>query len=356
MKVEVVPASAVAPEVAEAWRLLQAPDATLRSPFFSPEFAAAVGRHRPESRVALIEQGGRLAGVFAFHRKRWRVGAPIAGQMSDYHGLVAAPDLALDGGRLLRAARLDAFDFNHAPASQPIFAGAAYRGWSSPALDLGRGVEAWAAHRAAENTLLKRLSRLARKIERDIGPLRLDLDTRAPAIWETLVRWKAAALAVQGVRATFEVPWMNAILADIRDCDGDAFAGMLTALYAGDRLVAVHFGMRTRRVLHWWFPTYDAALAKYSPGLLMLLETARAAEATEIDWIDLGRGAQDYKLRFANAATPLCEGALGRRPSLAGGVRRLRRPLHRLAEAALPPRAADLQRRAANKLLRAGVI
>ena len=70
----------------------------------------------------------------------------------------------------------------------------------------------------------------------------------------------------------FAFPWTRALLDRIFACRGEAFAGELSALYAGDRLAAVHFGMRSYGVLHLWFPSYDADLAKFSPGLIHDLE------------------------------------------------------------------------------------
>ena len=58
---------------------------------------------------------------------------------------------------------------------------------------------------------------------------------------------------------------------------GGDFQGVLSGLYIGEKLVAAHFGMRSRRVLHWWFPAYDPELGKYSPGAQLLLELSRAA-------------------------------------------------------------------------------
>ena len=49
---------------------------------------------------------------------------------------------------------------------------------------------------------------------------------------------------------------------------------MFSVLYVADQPAALHLGMCCRGVWHSWFPTYDVAFAKYSPGLLLLLELA----------------------------------------------------------------------------------
>ena len=45
---------------------------------------------------------------------------------------------------------------------------------------------------------------------------------------------------------------------------------------------------------------FDRAFEKYSPVSILLMEMAKSAESLGLRQIDLGRGLQDYKLRFQN--------------------------------------------------------
>ena len=91
--------------------------------------------------------------------------------------------------------------------------------------------------------------------------------------------------------------------------------GLALAIVKGDQLVAAHFGIRSRRVLHWWFPAYDPELGKYSPGAQLLLELAREAAARGVERIDLGEGDESYKLSFMTGATALAVGSVDTRPA-----------------------------------------
>jgi CelD/BcsL family acetyltransferase involved in cellulose biosynthesis len=71
-------------------------------------------------------------------------------------------------------------------------------------------------------------------------------------------------------------------------------------------------GIRSRDVLHWWFPTYDPAYTKYSVGIILLLRVARAAADEGIVSIDLGKGDALYKERVMTASTPVGEGSIER--------------------------------------------
>ena len=105
---------------------------------------------------------------------------------------------------------------------------------------------------------------------------------------------------------------------------------MLSTLSVGDRVVAAHMGMRSRTVLHYWFPSFDRAYAKFSPGRILLLELCRAAAAAGIREVELGAGDEDYKLRFADGAIPVAAGFVGS-ASLPALARHLRYGIEDLA-------------------------
>jgi CelD/BcsL family acetyltransferase involved in cellulose biosynthesis len=85
---------------------------------------------------------------------------------------------------------------------------------------------------------------------------------------------------------------------------------MLSLLYAGNRLVALHFGLRSDSLLHSWFPAHDPQMADYSPGLILLLRLAEHASSLGISTIDLGKGMYEHKQRFMNASVTLASGSV----------------------------------------------
>jgi hypothetical protein len=95
-------------------------------------------------------------------------------------------------------------------------------------------------------------------------------------------------------------------------------------LYAGDRPVAGHFGLRSDAVLSAWFPSYDVSFYKYSPGLLLHLSMAEAAAAAGLRHIDLGKGFKDYKEVLKSRDLMVAEGWV-ERPSSGAALRRLQR-------------------------------
>ena len=128
-----------------------------------------------------------------------------------------------------------------------------------------------------------------------------------------------------GVGSILDVAWVDRALATIRAHRSPNFAGLVSTLYAGDRPVAAHMGMRSSTTIHWWFNTYDYDLRAYAPGLALLLMLAKRAAGDGLKIIDFGRGTEDYKLTFSNGSTELCEGSIERPNSLPGTVRRFQK-------------------------------
>ena len=100
------------------------------------------------------------------------------------------------------------------------------------------------------------------------------------------------------------------MLAGVWATETEGFGGLLSTLSVGDRLIAVHLGMRSSQVWHSWFPAYDPALASYSPGLLLLLRMAESARGLGLNAIDLGPGTAPYKQVMMSHGVPLAEGSV----------------------------------------------
>lgn len=314
MNITVIGASQLDASLQAAWRDLQAGNASLQSPCFAPEFTLAVAEVRDDVRIAVLEQEGRISGFFP-HQARWGIGLPVGGRLSDHHGVVCASGARWNWLQLLRAARLSSWRFDHLPREQ-----AAQVARSTPALspvmDLSRGFAAYlAGRRACGIRRLGEIERKGRKLAREVGPLRFEAHTTDQRVLETVLRLKSRQCRRTGVPDFFAQAWARALAQRIAATQTPHFSGCLSALYAGDTLVAAHLGMRSPGVWHWWFPVYEQALAPYSPGGLLLLNVAQAAAAQGHAMLDLGKGEDPYKHSFADASLPLAEGWV-HRPAL----------------------------------------
>jgi CelD/BcsL family acetyltransferase involved in cellulose biosynthesis len=309
MRVEVVSSQTIGPSEVERWGELQQ-QPVYRSPFFRPEFTMAMGTLR-DVRVAIVEDAGRVVGFFPFESRSPRSGRPVAWPRSNYHGPVVDEDAEIDPRALVRACRLTTWVFDHLPARLPGFTAHAYARGSSPYVDLSGGFDAYLASKRERSNVRDTLGRRARKLEREIGPVRCVPESDATELLDKLVEWKRRQYAETGVRDVLRDAESRELLERFHAVRGSEFSGTLSALYAGEVVAAVEFGIRTSRVWHSWFPAYNRELSRYSPGLMLVLELARAAAPLGIREIDLGKGEVRYKLALATGSHELLEGCVG---------------------------------------------
>ena len=335
MRVRVVPAAALGPADLDHWSALQRATPLYRSPFFRPEFTLAVARVR-DVRVAIIERDGSVAGFFPFEVGRGRTGRPVGRPFSDYHGVVLDDPAALDPRELVRASGLSTWSFDHLPADMTPFAPYAFAAARSPCVDLSDGFEAYLAGRRRHSDIRGAI-RKGRKLAREVGPLRFVAETDAPELLAQTIEWKRRQYAETGVRDVLNDAGARDLLGHVHAARSAGFAGVLSVLYAGDVVAGLHLGLRSAAVWHSWFPAYNPDLHQYSPGLVMMLELARALPPLGIREIDLGKGDARYKQGLATAWVPLHEGSVG-----AGALSALPARAHASARRAL--RAAGVHR------------
>jgi len=304
--IRVIAARELTPGDVAAWSHLQTSDPLLASPFFRPEFTQAVAGVRDDARVAIVEDAAGAVAFFPFQVGESGIGHPIGGPLSDYHGVIARAGWSCDARNLIRGCGLSAWEFDHLPASQQAFAKFQRILTESPIIDLSQGYASYVEER------VKMLSepRKKRKLEREVGPVRFETHCADRELLQLLMSWKAKQYVESGKVDIFTIPWVVAALEQVYAAQGADFAGLLSVLYAADEPIAIHMGMRSRTVWHYWFPTYNPAFASYSPGMLLLLEMAAAAASLGVKVIDLGKGRALYKERLHNSVVPLIEGSV----------------------------------------------
>jgi CelD/BcsL family acetyltransferase involved in cellulose biosynthesis len=315
------------------WRSMQVSNPELSGPFFSPEFTFSVGDARSDVFVAVAESNGAVS-FFPFQR-RGRAGRRVGGFISDFHGAICRTGQKVDLAKILRASQIDAFDFDHMLPSQVSSSKYSRAIAASPQIDLSAGYEAFVARRrAAGSQLEKKSDGLRRKMEREVGPITFVADAKDSSALRTIMALKSDQYRRTGKPDLFGMKWVRETVEHIHSLDSDEFAGGLSLLYAGEHLVAGHFGMRTSRVQHYWFPAFDRRFSKYSPGLLLLLELLKNADERGVEIFDLGKEMSLYKQRLMNACVTVAEGYI-ELPSMVSIRRKMWRSVRSAARAAV---------------------
>ena len=332
------------------WAEIQAADPIFASPYFHPAFTECVAAVREDVRITVLEDANTIVGFFPHQRARFGRGKPVGGALSDYHGVVCAEGAEWTPRELLSGSGLNVFDFDHLVVGKRELHAVQTTKFESPIMELSGGYDRYASGRQkAGSKLISKTDGLARKLVRDHAQWRFELHSTDRDVLRILMRWKSEQYRKSGLRDVFAVPWIPDLMELLVSRSEPGFAGLLSVLWLQDRPIAIHMGMRSAKVWHYWFPSFDRNFEKYSPGNILLLQMAMAAASIGLQVIDLGKGDASYKSRLANGAAPLLEGRF-EIPSFYNCVRSLRRGAEDLMERNRLARAIGIPLRALRRL------
>jgi CelD/BcsL family acetyltransferase involved in cellulose biosynthesis len=275
---------------------------SLDHPFLSPEFAIAVGRFRPESRVAILADNQRTIGFFPFEKRRLGIGVPISGWLSACHGVVHAPGARWDPPELVRKCKLGAWQYDNLIADQAPFDPYHSAIDPTPAIDLSEGFDAYYAKlRIRAHRFCRELERKTRKLDRQAGELRFVCDCTDPGVLRTLTAWKSEQYRRTDHVDRFDKPWTAELLETLLATRGNYLSGVLSVMYAGDQPVAIQFGLRAGTLVVGWFTGYDFRFNKYSPGLILIRMMTEELAGIGVDRLHMGKGAKRYTEEMKNS-------------------------------------------------------
>lgn len=295
-------------------------EASLHSPFLAWPFVESIGQVRDDARVATFRDGERVCGFLAFQVGPDQAGRPIGATICDAQAVVAPSGWTFDPRRLVAAAGLSRWSFDHLTTKQAAFLPYHHRRHRSPIVDLAAGYDAFVEEvRTNSKDLIAQVGRRRRKLEREVGPVVCEWQSSDPeGDLRRLAQWKSEQYARDGTWDRFAVPWITEAVELLARSSDPTCTGLLTSIRAGEHLVAAHFGLLGTDRLCWWFPTYNPEFGRYSPGLILLLEIIAEAARHGVAMVDLGRGEHGYKLRATSRFYEVAEGEViaGSEPDL----------------------------------------
>lgn len=290
------------------WHALHSTDPELDSPYFHPGFAAAVhASGRPVVVIVLRDSQGGVCGLMPGHRDGARL-RPVGWPGADFQGPLIAPGTAFSPLSLL-VDGIRVFEFDHLSTEAAGFDPWIITTRSSPYIDSSGGLDGYLARasRSGKDNMSQARRRTA-KAARSHGSIEFAADVVDEAALAELITLKRAQYAATGAKDFFGDPDRTALLERLLHTRDPGFAGILSTLHVGGRLMAAHFGIRAGHVLHWWFPVYDPFYAQLAPGWILLRELVMACPELDIHRIDLGRGDDEYKRRAKTGETVVSQG------------------------------------------------
>jgi len=309
LTIETVTPAELSPDELALWSDIVAADARYASPYFHPRFTQVAGEVAPGAAVAILHRGGEIAGFFP-HQRRGNTIQPIAAPLNDYHGVIARPGMApaLEAlPDLFGASALSVNGWVGASQAEGLIAGRTLQA------DLSQGWVAYdAARREANRKYFKDKDRSRRSLERDLGEVRVTLDGRDPARLDRLITLKREQYRGSGRHDIFACGWTADLLHALLQIDEPGFGGRLAVLEAGGEPIAYEYGLAAGDHYHFWIPAYEAATARYSPGILLSLETMRQGADLGFTSFDYGFEGEAYKKYFCDRSQTVLEGVVRR--------------------------------------------
>jgi CelD/BcsL family acetyltransferase involved in cellulose biosynthesis len=293
----------------DRWRAIRSLRPDLDNPFLSLEFMLAVGRTRPEARVAVVEDSEKIVAFFPFERRSFGLGVPIGAGLSDCQAIICEADVDLDVHELLAQCGLAAFRFDHLVGTQRAMVAPTAIEGNSPIIDVSAGFDAYLAHEGRRSSdFVRTILRKERKLAREVGPARFSFGASDDGALGRLIAWKSEQYRRTGRPDRFARRSTVQLVRELAKTSEPSLSGTLVTLYAGDRLVAVDFSLRSETTLAAWFPAYDREFSRYSPGAIRTLRTIEASSLAGLHRIDLGKGDEEYKSALKTGDLQVCEG------------------------------------------------
>jgi CelD/BcsL family acetyltransferase involved in cellulose biosynthesis len=296
------------PPLWREWEHTRRTNPALQSPFFAPEFAQIVGAVRNDLEVGVISRNGSVIAFFPFQRKKSEAShaVPIADSMSEFQGLICNPNFECNPLELIDRCGLVSYEFRHFITSQRFFLRCPYRLDSFHQIDVSQG----SGQRKGTPGLIRLSNDFARRLHRDLGPLRFVALSHDPALLRRVMDLKSDQDKRTGVRDLYGMAWVRSLIEKIHATQSDEFAGVLSLLYAGNNLIAGYFGVRSRTVLHYWIPAYDPAMATYLPEMNLILNMAKHGPSVGLRTIGFDSRRILHKRRASTGGIPVAKGKL----------------------------------------------
>ena len=312
MTAEIISAANLPAEYRAQWLRWLGEQPGLDGPCFQPDFVSGLGKFIPDCRVAVWRHAGEVACFLPFQARGRRCARSIP--MCDYQAIIGRPELARDLRATLRSAGLRSWQFDNLIAAQvPTAQATRLTLTRSPRVVLAGGFDAYTealkqAGKSGRNILTK-----LRLLERDHGPVSFVQGVSDEALLRRMLEWKAKRFTTSGVFPN----WVEPSLQHFLKGQAAAVPGGLSVLKAGEAVVALHFGLRVGRVHYYWFPAYDEAFSKYTPGWLLVWFLLKQLHELKCDTLDFGPGGETYKEYFANAHLEFGSGLIETSASMA---------------------------------------
>lgn len=293
-----------------AWNQLIDFNLDLRRAFLSSHYVAAVAQSGRDVFVLVGYESGMPVFFLPLQRQPGWLGKlglfePVGGSMTDYFGLIALDDIEIDMPTLLSETNglINSVFFTHLDETQKVYGLQIDEYRTGLCTWLGNVPENyWSNLQKIDKKLVYDTERRERKLVSEYGPLTFEWKTKFPIEdlgW--LISSKKMQYSRTGKMLAPLFDEKNTALLDILlNAHEPQCSGILSILRVEDHIIAAHFGLQCRNVLHVWFPVYNVKFASYSPGRVLFKYMFIEGAKQGVEIFDRGEGDNQAKRDFAN--------------------------------------------------------
>ena len=282
----------------------------LFNPFVTPEFITTTARTIDNVQVLCIEDEHGPVAFLPFQKTGADSASPVGNGLNEFQAAITRPQTDIAIVDWLREAGVKTLSYDHWTTSQEELAPFHLQVGDAPYIDLSQGYEAYRDEAKARTSYVTKVERQQRQLERNVGPVRLELRSEEEDLFQLLLKWKSQQHQDTGVTDIFQFDWVLELLRNLKNTNTPNFRGLFSTLFVDDIPIAVSLSLSTPHTTHVWFPSYNRAFSRYSPGIILFLEMGKALSQEGVQKIDFGPGPQQYKRRLTSKATAVAIGAI----------------------------------------------
>ena len=302
-------------EIENFWLSLHEHDSRFQSPYYHPNFTRAVAAIRDDVEVAILRSPQKqIVAIFPYQRTSKSVAAPIGGRMNDFHGMIGLEIETIEINAVMTRIGISQFGYHALSTERSGFDVFNFESLDSYFVDISDGFTSYKQWVCQNSSTIKRLPQKERSLAREHGQVTFEFESGNLDVLETLIQLKRTKFQRTNTFDILSVDWAANLLREISGYQDNDFRGVLSVLRAGDNVVATHFGMISKDVLHYWFPAYDSSYSKYSPGIQLMMQTCKHAAKIGINKIDMSYGESPFKDKFCNGSIPVHFGQVNFKP------------------------------------------
>jgi CelD/BcsL family acetyltransferase involved in cellulose biosynthesis len=323
MEYSIMPANQLSDRMVGDWARIICENPSFDNPLFAPEYTLAVSSVIPNIHVTVQQDSDTCLAFLPFMMTKFGIAKKLF--LADYDGLIHSKELDLNIPRFLKQCGLRAWDFKFLRAPYISIPHGKVQEYS--VINLEEGFDAYVeARQRAGSKQIKESRASERKLIREMGSIRFEPSVISDKLLSKLLDWKTSKYG----RSHRSRDQVAATLSRLMESRSTGCQGVLSALYAGDAVVALHFGLRSQTTWQYWFPAFNPEFEDYSPGIMLLLKMLECAPKLGIKSFDLGVGAEyNYKLRLRTGFGFVTSGSIVASPVLKA-VRYARRGVKKL--------------------------